>query len=136
MKFQYKAILALLSTGIVLSMVPQVWGAGESTDGISMAGHVFAFASFVGAGLFYSVSGYIKAFRRKFAGETVAIDYHKLGKNALLGVILGSVAFVYSAYLGEVIHINTLEQFLIQVGLNTAAILFVDKWILGRTEKQ
>lgn len=134
MKTRYKLIFSALVLGLVLGMVPQVY-AEENVTHIGLIGHIVAFGSFVVAGVFYSASGYAKAFRRKFAGESVDIDYEKLGKNVLLGIFLAVGAFIYSAYIGDIIQINTVAGFLGQAAANITAILFIDKWIIGRTER-
>lgn len=94
--------------------------------------YVIAFGSFIVAGVFYSSSGWIKRVRRKLAGEKLPLDYKKMGKSVLIGVILGVGAMVFSVYQGELIAIHNVQEFLAQVGINTATILLVDKWILGR----
>ena len=99
--------------------------------------HAYAFASFMASGIFYSASGWIKRVRRMLAGDsTERLDYSKMGKSLLIGVILGIGAFVWSSYEGDTIAVGTLHEFLTQVGINTSVILLVDKWILGRPEKQ
>ncbi len=97
--------------------------------------HAYAFGSFVASGIFYSASGWIKRVRRRLAGESVTVDYVKMAKSVMIGVMLGIGAFLWSAYEGDVIAIDSVHGFLTQVGVNTSVILLVDKWILGRTEK-
>ncbi len=92
------------------------------------------FLTFLAAGVFYAASGWIKKIKRKLAGDDTKLDWSKLGKTTLIGVILGIGAMIASLAMGEVIIVNSAEQFLTQIGLNTAAILFIDKWILGRPE--
>ena len=96
--------------------------------------YVIAFGSFITAGVFYSSSGWIKKVRRKLAGEKLPLDFKKMGKSILIGVILGIGAMIYSVYDGEPIAIHNAKEFFIQVGINTAIILLVDKWILGRAD--
>lgn len=92
------------------------------------------FASFIVAGVIYSASGWLKKVRRKLAGENVPLDYRKMGKSVLIGVILGIAAMAWSAYEGDVIIITDAREFGVQVGLNMAVILLVDKLILGTAQ--
>jgi len=96
--------------------------------------YLIAFSTFIVSGVFYSASGWIKKIRRKLADDTVTLDYKKMGKTTLIGVILGIGAFIYSTWDGNTIAISTAQEFLVQVGINTTVILLVDKWILGRSE--
>jgi trehalose utilization protein len=92
------------------------------------------FLTFVAAGVFYATSGWIKKIRRKLAGDQSKLDWAKLGKTTLIGVILGVGAMIASVAMGEEIVINDAQMFFSQIGINSAAILFIDKWILGRSE--
>jgi len=96
--------------------------------------YLIAFSTFIVSGVFYAASGWIKKIRRKLAGDNVPLDYQKLGKTTLIGVILGIGAFIYSTWDGDTIAVTTAQEFFVQVGINTTVILFVDKWILGRSE--
>ena len=98
--------------------------------------YALAGASFIVSGVFYSSSGWIKKVRRKLAGQGDTLDYKKMGKSVLIGVILGVGAMIYSTYNGDTIVIINAEQFFAQVAINTTAILFVDKWILGRADPE
>ncbi len=97
---------------------------------------ILAFISFIGAGVLYSSSGWIKKVRRKLAGSGDELDYKKMGKSVLIGVILGIGAMMYSIYNNDVIVITNLHELAVQIALNTTAILLVDKWILGRAEEK
>lgn len=91
--------------------------------------------TFVAAGMFYSSSGYAKKLRKKLSGDTsVTLDYKKMGKTTIIGIIIGVAAFIWSTYHGETITVTTMEQFFVQVGLNMTAVLIIDKWLLGRSE--
>ena len=92
------------------------------------------FSTFIVAAVYYSSSGYIKKVRRALSGEDVIIDYKKMGKTVLIGVIIGIGAYVYAVYDGEPVLILDAQGFLVQVGINSAAVLFIDKWILGRSD--
>jgi len=107
----------------------------EEPAPISALAYLVAFSTFIVSGVFYSASGWIKKIRRKLAGDNVPLDYHKMGKTVLIGVLLGIGAFVYSTWDGTTISVSTPQEFFIQVGINTAVILLVDKWILGRAEE-
>ena len=124
--------LTLLSVGMGYAYAVEP----EESTSIEIWQYVLAGASFIVAGIFYSSSGWIKKVRRKLAGDGDSLDYKKMGKSVLIGVILGAGAMIYSTYLGETIIILSAEQFFAQVAINTAAILFVDKWILGRVDPQ
>lgn len=93
---------------------------------------VIVLGSFIVAGVFYSSSGWIKRVRRLLAGEKLPLDWKKMGRSVLIGVILGVGAMIYFVYDGNPIVINNAQEFFVQVGLNTAIILLIDKWILGR----
>lgn len=93
---------------------------------------VIVLSSFIVAGVFYSSSGWIKRVRRVLAGEKIPLDLKKMGRSVLIGVILGIGAMIFFIYDGNPIVINNVQEFFVQVGINTATILLVDKWILGR----
>ncbi len=95
-------------------------------------GFVIVLSSFIVAGVFYSSSGWIKRVRRVLAGEKIPLDLKKMGRSVLIGVILGIGAMIFFIYDGNPIVINNVQEFFVQVGINTATILLVDKWILGR----
>jgi len=111
---------------------------GQSTDPqseISYIGHAITGLTFVAAGVFYATSGYIKKIRKKLSGDnSVKLDYSKMGKTTIIGVVLGIGAFIMSTYNGDIIHVANMHEFFVQVGLNMSAILIIDKWILGRSE--
>lgn len=131
---KHYTVLAAITLALGLGAATStVYAQTTDADG-GVVGYVVAFGSFIASGVFYSASGWVKNVRRKLAGSKVKIDYRKMGKDVAIGVLIGIGAFVYSTYIGETISILTPQQFLIQVGLNTSAILFVDKWILGRSE--
>lgn len=102
---------------------------------VELVTYIITGTTFVAAGVFYSMSGYVKKIRKKLSGDnSVKLDYSKMGKTTLIGVILGIGAFILSTYNGDTIHVSTMQEFFVQVGLNTTAILIIDKWILGRSE--
>ena len=98
--------------------------------------------SFIAAGVFYSASGYAKALRRALTGESPNLDYRKMGKSVILGVVLGIVAIVLShavevegpilADLSDTDPRKVLYAFIGLAGSHTAVILAADKWLLGR----
>ncbi len=87
--------------------------------------------SFPAAGIYYATTGFAKKFARSLAGKKTVLDYAKIGRTTLLGVIVGVIAFVYTAYNGETIHVATLQQFLTQIAINLAAVMTVDRLVLG-----
>lgn len=127
-------VMTLLSMGMSYAYAVEP----EETVKVEIWHHVLAGVSFVTAGIFYSSSGWIKRVRRTLVsnGNINSLDYKKMGKSILIGVILGSGAMIYSMYIGDHIVILNAEQFFVQVGLNTAAILLIDKWILGRVDTE
>lgn len=135
MKYR-KFILCVLVFGALGFGVSTVYG--ESTDPqdeIGILQYVVTGLSFVAAGIFYSTSGYIKKIRKKLSGDdSVTLDYAKMLKTTVIGIVLGIGAFIMSAYNGEIIQVANMHEFFVQVGLNMAAILIIDKWILGRAE--
>lgn len=132
MKSKTRLLLAALFLIAFSIGISSAYAQTETQDPIIYQG--IAFASFVASGVFYSASGWIKNIRRKLAGESAPLDLNKMAKSVGIGTLLGIGAFVWSAYNGDMIQISTMQQFLIQIGVNTTAILFVDKWILGRSE--
>ena len=128
------AIFGITHTSEVFAQESNGGAVGATTD--EPYQYILAGLSFITSGIFYSSSGWIKKVRRKLAGQAVRMDYQKMGKSILIGVILGAGAMVYSAYNGDVITITSAEQFFAQVAVNTAVILLVDKWILGRAEEK
>ena len=130
-----KTLFSAITLILISAGMGHVYAAeAEEEKPIEVWQYVLAGASFILAGVFYSSSGWIKKVRRKVVGSGEKLDYHKMGRSVLVGLILGVGAIIYSAYQGETIIITTVEQFLVQVGLNTTAILLVDKWVLGRAE--
>ena len=106
----------------------------EVEEGASIVQVGITFLTFVASGVFYAASGWIKKIKRKLSGDDTKLDWSKLGKTTLIGVILGVGAMIASIAMGEIIIVDTAQQFLTQIGINTAAILFIDKWILGRPD--
>jgi len=132
-----KFILFALVIGALSFFTSTVYGQ-VSTDSQSEV-NIFTYGvtavTFVAAGVFYSMSGYIKKMRKKLSGDdSVTLDYSKMGKTIIIGIVLGVGAFIISTYLGETIHVSNMHEFFVQIGLNMSAILVIDKWILGRSE--
>lgn len=132
-----KFILFALVFGALSFGTSAVYGQ-VSTDPqpeVELITYIVTGTTFIAAGIFYSMSGYIKKLRKKLSGDkSVVLDYSKMGKTTAIGVILGIGAFILSTYNGETIHISTMQEFFVQVGLNTTAILIIDKWILSRSD--
>lgn len=132
-----KFILFALVFGVLSFGTSVVYGQ-VSTDPqpeVELVTYIVTGTTFIAAGIFYSMSGYVKKLRKKLSGDnSVVLDYSKMGKTTAIGVILGIGAFILSTYNGETIHISTMQEFFVQVGLNTTAILIIDKWILGRSD--
>ena len=129
-------ILYALVFGALSFGTSTVYGAStdQSTE-VSYIGYAVTGLTFVAAGVFYATSGYIKKIRKKLSGDnSVKLDYSKMGKTTLIGVILGVGAFIMSTYDGNTIAVSNMHEFFVQVGLNMSAILIIDKWILGRSE--
>lgn len=126
------AIFALISIGFGTSAA-----SAQLPDNpiLTPLGYAVAFSTFIASGVFYSSSGYVKSVRRALAGEKVKLDYKKMAKSVMLGALIGVGAFIWSAYNGDsFVEITTVKIYLTQVSVNTTAILFVDKWILGRPD--
>lgn len=98
--------------------------------------NAIALLTFVASGIFYSASGWIKQVRRHLAGEKVALDFRLMGKSVLIGLVLGIGAFVFSSYNGDTIAVSNIHEFVTQASINTTAILFIDKWLLGRSKPE
>ena len=138
MSLKIKKLVPFLAISVLLSVgIGTVYAqtSTATTEESSLHHYAYVALSFLASGIFYSASGWIQRVRRKLAGENVALDYSKMGKSVLIGVILGVGAFAYSTYQGDTISIHTPQEFLVQVGINTTAILFISKWILGRTDR-
>jgi len=129
-----KFLIALLAFTLFSVGTGYAYAQGETPDNGPQPWHVIlAFVSFIASGVLYSSSGWIKTVRRKLAGtDDPPINYKKMGKSILIGVILGLGAMIWSIYNGDVIVITTGQELMVQIGLNTTIILLVDKWILGR----
>ena len=122
-------IIAGISTGYVHAQEPVT--AARENETVSNISYIIGFLSFPAAGIYYATTGFAKKFARSLAGEKTAIDYGKMGRTTLLGVIVGVIAFVFTAYNGEAIHVLTLQQFLTQIAVNLAAVMTVDRLVLG-----
>ena len=107
-----------------------------AVGGIDIPHEILIAGSFVAAGLFYSSMGYVKKVRRALAGESVVVDWEKMGKSVITGVLLGVIAWIAGASMGIVVHedidITTPATFITAVGLNSSAILAVDRILLQR----
>ena len=128
-KSKFIALFAvILFSGIV---VTQAY-AQDPVHQQSLSDYGTVLLSFVAAGLFYSIMGASNAYRRRIATQNWAgFDFVKLGKSVTLGVVLGIGAFIAVELQGQVIMIGSLHEFLVQVGLNTTAILMIQKFLLG-----
>jgi len=130
-----KTILFALVFGALSFGTSVVYGASVDQAEISYLTYAVTLLTFVAAGIFYATSGFIKKIRKKLAGDdSVKLDYSKMGKTTIIGIVLGIGAFIASSYNGEVIQVLNMHEFFVQVGLNISAILIIDKWILGRAE--
>ena len=127
-------LLFSIGTGMAYAQNDTSIVVAEAEEGTSIIQVGITFLTFVASGVFYAASGWIKKIKRKLSGDDTKLDWSKLGKTTLIGVILGVGAMVASLAMGEVIIVDNAQQFLTQVGINTAAILFIDKWILGRPD--
>ncbi len=131
-----RQVLLAIPVFVILSIGLGVVYAQEPTPNLPQfsaeAQFVIVLGSFVVAGVFYSSSGWIKRVRRLLAGEKLPLDWKKMARSVLIGVILGIGAMIFFIYDGNPIVINNAQEFFVQVGLNTATILLIDKWILGR----
>jgi len=119
-------ILVGITTGHVHAQTPT-----EDNTVLSDWSYVIGFLSFPAAGIYYSTTGFAKKFARSLAGEKTLIDYGKIGRTTLLGVIVGVVAFVFTTYNGETIHVVSLQEFLTQIAVNLADVMTVDRLVLG-----
>ena len=129
-------ILLIIAASVLLATPSLVFAQTDDTTPQSIQGYVIAGLSFIIAGLYYATSGFIKKFARSLHGDTtVKIDYNRLARTTLLGVALGVVTFIAADYNGEELHITTTHEFLVQVSLNLAAVLTIDKLILGGYSK-
>ncbi len=133
---QKRRVLLAIPVFVILSIGLGAVYAQEPTPNTPQfsaeAQFVIVLGSFIVAGVFYSSSGWIKRVRRLLAGEKLPLDWKKMARSILIGVILGIGAMIFFIYDGNPIVINDAQEFLVQVGLNTATILLIDKWILGR----
>ncbi len=127
-------LLFSIGTGMAYAQNDTSVVVAETDEGASIVQVGVTFLTFVASGVFYAASGWIKKIKRKLSGDDTKLDWSKLGKTTLIGVILGIGAMIASIAMGEIIIVDTAQQFLTQIGINTAAILFIDKWILGRPD--
>jgi len=127
-------LLFSIGTGMAYAQNDTSVVEAEVDEGTSIIQVGITFLTFVAAGVFYAASGWIKKIKRKLSGDDTKLDWTKLGKTTLIGVILGIGAMIVSVSMGEIIIVESSQQFLTQIGINTAAILFIDKWILGRPD--
>ena len=115
-----------ITTGYVHAQTPT-----EDQNILSDWSYVIGFLSFPAAGIYYATTGFAKKFARSLSGEKTPIDYGKIGRTTLLGVIVGVIAFVFTTYNGDTIHVTSLQQFLTQIAVNLAAVMTIDRLILG-----
>ena len=100
---------------------------------IEIQHYAYSFLIFVAAGILYTSAGYIKQFRRSFAGEAVTFDVRKASKSLILGVGMGIAALIFTVYSGDnTLILTDTTQAATLWAIATTAILFIDKTILGR----
>lgn len=134
-RYTLLGIVTVIVFTLTITVFTDVYAQEETvSDDMAVLGYVIAGFSFVGAGLYYTCLGYVKKLRRVLAGENVAVDLNKVRNSALLGVLVGVVAFIASLYNGETIHIVTVEEFIAQASINFTAVVTIDKLILGRAD--
>ena len=117
--------------------VSQVYAQGESTTDYSLLSQILGFSTFIAAGVYYTTTGYIGKIAKSLAGENVSVDWVKVGKTTLLGVLVGVGAFVYVAMDDNtVIHVSTISEFLTQASINFVVVVSIHKIILSPYNKK
>ena len=125
------AIFAILITAGITTGYVHAQSPTEDNAILSDWSLIIGFLTFPAAGIYYSSTGFAKKFARSLSGEKTILDYSKMTRTTILGVIVGVVAFVYTAYNGDTIHVSTFQQFLTQVAINLAVVMTVDRLVLG-----
>ena len=90
---------------------------------------------FVLGGITYSTVSYRSKLIKLLQGDKVDFDWEKLGKAILLGGLLGVAAAISAISTGEIIIVDSVSEFLQQVGVSIGAIFIVHKLLLS-TPKQ
>ena len=127
-------IRKILIIGTILCFSGVVIGeafADNGTSPYSLIPGLLGFLTFPAAGIYYATTGFVKKFARSLSGEKTEIDYTKIGKTTILGVLVGVASFVYVTIDGSVIQVLTLQEFLGQVAINLTVVLTVDRLVLG-----
>lgn len=88
--------------------------------------------SFVIAGLVWTSFGYLSNWRKhKDDIDWDGFDKRKLRDDALLGLALGTGAYLYGVYQGDLIAITSLQAFIGAVIASFGTVVAVDKIIVG-----
>lgn len=125
-------IISLSSVG-----VSHVYAQGESTTDYSLLSQILGFSTFIAAGMYYTTTGYIGKIAKSLSGENVSIDWVKVGKTTLLGVLIGIGAFIYVAMEDDtVIHVSNVSEFLAQASINFVIVVSIHKIILSPYNKK
>ena len=134
---RYGTRFAFLAVVVTVSLaVPFLSLAYADQNDPALTHYGLAGASFIVAGLYYSSMGWVAKIRKALSSDDAKIDWGKMGKSVMVGIFLGVAAFVAMEVAGEdAISISTPQEFFTQVGINSAAILAVDKLLLGRAPK-
>ena len=130
-----KRFLLLISL-ILLSSITISYVYAQTTVTVelpSLVGQIVGFTTFLAAGLYYALIGWIGKIAGSLSGQNVSIDYNKILKALILGIIIGVGAFIYME--GEVIHITNVQEFITQASINLVAVLTVHKVIINAYKK-
>jgi hypothetical protein len=117
--------------------VSHVYAQGESTTDYTLLSQILGFSTFIAAGMYYTTTGYISKIAKSLSGEDVSVDWVKVGKTTLLGVIIGVGAFMYVAMDDNtVIHVSSVSEFLAQASINFVIVVSIHKIILAPYSKK
>lgn len=132
-----KRFLLLISL-ILLSSITVSYVYAQTTEVVelpSLLGQIIGFTTFLAAGLYYALMGWIGKIASALSGQKVSVDWDKVLRASVLGLIIGTGAFIYAEYQGQSIHVTDIQEFITQASVNLVAVMTVHRVIIKAYQK-
>ncbi len=131
-----KRFILILTLIILLSVtISHVYGQTDVILEPTIIGQVIAFSTFLAAGIYYALIGWIGKVARSLSGQNVTIEWGRVLRASILGVLIGTGAFLYMEYQGQSIVVTTIQEFITQASINLVAVMTVYKVIINAYKK-